>query len=253
VSERRKLPCSPGAAEAFGADPQQERLLDEVLEALWTEDERGSTRREDLARVIDADLTTTLEELIGELGQRRLVVERPDRTLAFTEPGRERARRIIRRHRLAERLVHDILAMPVQEMEANACEFEHLVAEGITESICTLLGHPAQCPHGRPIPEGRCCSEARRNIESVVVSVDQMATGEEARVAYVNTKSYPRLNKLTSFGISPGARVKLHQRSPAFVLECEQTQLALEAALARDIFVFRGGAGESGGPLQGGA
>lgn len=240
---RHEPPCPSGPEDGFGADPQQERLFDEVLEALWTEGERGSTQREDLARVIDADLPTGLEELIGALKARRLVQERADRALGFTESGRERARRIIRRHRLAERLVHDILAMPVQEMEANACEFEHLVAEGITESICTLLGHPAQCPHGRAIPEGRCCVEARRSIDSVVVSVEQMSTGEEARVAYVNTKSYPRLNKLTSFGISPGARVKLHQRSPAFVLECEQTQVALEAALARDIYVFRAGPG----------
>jgi DtxR family Mn-dependent transcriptional regulator len=129
--------------------------------------------------------------------------------------------------------------MPMPEIEANACEFEHLVAPGITESICTLLGHPAQCPHGRPIPEGPCCVEARHSIEAVVVSANQMHTGETARVAYVNTKIYSRLQKLSSFGFTPGVEVKLHQRAPAFVLECDETQLAIEEALAKDIYVLR--------------
>lgn len=214
----------------------QERPLEEVLEALWTEDEKGSTRREDLARVADIALT---EELIAELKTRGLIVENRDGSLQFTETGRGRARAIIRRHRLAERLVNDILGMPMPEVEVNACEFEHLVAPGITESICTLLGHPRQCPHGRPIPEGRCCIDARRSIEAVVVSANQMHTGETARVAYVNTRNYSRLHKLSSFGFTPGVRIKLQQRSPAFVLECDETQLAIEEALAQDIYVIR--------------
>ena len=214
----------------------QERPLEEVLEALWTEDEKGSTRREDLARVVDVALT---EELIEELKARGQIVENSDGSLQFTETGRSRARAIIRRHRLAERLVNDILGMPMPEVEVNACEFEHLVAPGITESICTLLGHPRQCPHGRPIPEGRCCIEAQRSIEAVVVSANQMHIGETARVAYVNTRNYSRLHKLSSFGFTPGVRIKLQQRSPAFVLECDETQLAIEEALAQDIYVLR--------------
>jgi DtxR family Mn-dependent transcriptional regulator len=66
-----------------------------------------------------------------------------------------------------------------------------------------------------------------------------MHTGETARVAYVNTKNHARLHKLSSFGFTPGVRVKLHQRSPAFVLECDETQLAIEEALAKDIYVLR--------------
>lgn len=212
------------------------RAMDELLEALWTEEEKGSTRREDLRRVIHVPLT---DELLDELKSGGLVEERADGSLVFTVPGRQRARDVIRRHRLAERLVHDILSLPMDEIEANACEYEHVVAPGITESICTLLGHPAQCPHGRPIPEGACCREARKSLESVLVPASEMYIGEVARIAYINTKNYSRLQKLTSFGISPGVRVKLHQRRPAFVLECEHTQLALEESLAREVFVFR--------------
>ncbi len=218
------------------SDRPPDRALEEVLEAIWMAKEQGGTRREDLSRYADVAIS---EELIDALKSRALVREAEDGSLRFTEQGEERARGIIRRHRLAERLVHDILAMPMSEIEANACEFEHLIAPGITESICTLLGHPAQCPHGRSIPEGRCCTEARKNVEPVVVSADRMHIGEQARVAYINTSIYARLQKLTSFGLSPGVEVKLHQRSPAFVLECEHTQIALEEALAKDIYVFR--------------
>jgi DtxR family Mn-dependent transcriptional regulator len=218
------------------SERQSDRTLEEVLEAIWMATEQGATRREDLSRFSDVAIS---EELIGALKSRALIEEAEAGLLRFTEQGEERARGIIRRHRLAERLVHDILAMPMSEIEANACEFEHLVAPGITESICTLLGHPAQCPHGRSIPEGHCCTEARKNVEPVVVSADQMHLGEQARVAYINTSIHARLQKLSSFGLSPGVEVKLHQRSPAFVLEFEQTQIALEEALAKDIYVFR--------------
>jgi DtxR family Mn-dependent transcriptional regulator len=218
------------------AERLHERAVEEVLEALWSAVETGATRREDLIRFVDIEVK---EELFRGLMDRDLIEEDKDGAFHFTEKGKARARGIIRRHRLAERLVHDILAMPMSEIEANACEFEHLVAPGITESICTLLGHPAECPHGRPIPEGACCAEARKSIEPVVVSADQMSTGEEARVAYIATRDYARLQKLTSFGISPGVTVRLHQRRPAFVLECEETQLALEEAVAREIYVLR--------------
>jgi Mn-dependent DtxR family transcriptional regulator len=77
-----------------------ERALEEVLEALWTENERGATRREDLSRVVDVSLT---EDLIDELKARALVEERGDGSLGFTGAGKERAQGIIRRHRLAER------------------------------------------------------------------------------------------------------------------------------------------------------
>jgi DtxR family Mn-dependent transcriptional regulator len=217
-------------------DPKEERELEEVLEALWTGFEKGEIRREEVLHNWGAE---NQDKAVAELTNRGLVNLDEDGSLRFTELGREKARGIIRRHRLAERLVHDILAMPMTEMEANACEFEHLVAPGITESICTLLGHPAQCPHGRPIPEGPCCVEARKSIEPIVVSVDRMHTGETARVAYINTKNYSRLQKLTSFGVSPGVKVKLHQRKPAFVLECDQTQVAIEEAVAEEIYVFR--------------
>jgi DtxR family Mn-dependent transcriptional regulator len=80
--------------------------------------------------------------------------------IAFTPKGEERARSVIRRHRLAERLFMDVLALRDEgSIEKNACTFEHILSAEVTDRICAFLGHPRTCPHGSPIPPGECCGE----------------------------------------------------------------------------------------------
>jgi Mn-dependent DtxR family transcriptional regulator len=76
----------------------------------------------------------------------------------LTPRGRQRAADIIRRHRLAERLFTDSLALDSEtEIEQQACKFEHILSPEATDKICTFLGHPKTCPHGAAIPRGQCC------------------------------------------------------------------------------------------------
>ena len=85
------------------------------------------------------------------IGEGSLIVE-------LTTRGRQRAADIIRRHRLAERLFTDSLAMDSEtEIEQQACKFEHILSAEATDKICAFLGHPETCPHGSPIPPGPCC------------------------------------------------------------------------------------------------
>ncbi|MFY9560182.1 MAG: ATP-binding cassette domain-containing protein [Terriglobales bacterium] len=87
----------------------------------------------------------------------------------LTTRGRQRAADIIRRHRLAERLFTDSLAMDSEtEIEQQACKFEHILSSEATDKICTFLGHPRTCPHGSPIPPGPCCG---RHTETSRTSV----------------------------------------------------------------------------------
>jgi energy-coupling factor transporter ATP-binding protein EcfA2 len=80
--------------------------------------------------------------------------------VALTPRGRQRAADIIRRHRLAERLFTDSLAMDSEtEIEQQACKFEHILSSEATDKICAFLGHPRTCPHGSPIPPGPCCGK----------------------------------------------------------------------------------------------
>ncbi|HWR98946.1 MAG TPA: metal-dependent transcriptional regulator [Candidatus Methanoperedens sp.] len=211
--------------------------LEEALEGIWSARERG---RERLAEIQGVTKVALVPELIAALTGQGLVRAEGERLL-LTEAGEEAARQVIRRHRLAERLLHDILHMAVEATEESACEFEHMLADQVTESICTLLGHPRECPHGSPIPEGRCCREARRSVESLVVPLTRLAAGEEAKVAYLSSASPSRLHKLMAFGIAPGMRVRVHQHYPTLVVQCEHTQLAMEEEIARDIHVWREG------------
>ena len=159
--------------------------------------------------------------------------------IALTDKGSDAAKQIIRRHRLAERLLTDVLGMALGDIEPGACEFEHVLAPELVDSICTLLGHPRECPHGGKIPEGECCRQAFTTVSSVVRPLADAQVGEEVKVAYVNTRSNSRMHKLSHFGIIPGARVSVHQRYPSFVIVCGSNQIALEEEIAREIYVWQ--------------
>ena len=215
------------------------RLADEIvelLEAIWTAEEEGSTSEERVSRRAMTEITP---DLLAEAETSRLLTRTPQGELRLTPEGRRTAEEVIRRHRLAERLVVDVLGMTIEESEADACEFEHLLARGVTEAICTLLGHPRFCPHQRPIPAGECCRRAGTQLNPLVTSLDRLNLGEEARVAYVSARDYPRIQKLSSLGILPGVPIRLHQKFPSFVVQCEETQIALEEEIARDVYVWR--------------
>jgi DtxR family Mn-dependent transcriptional regulator len=76
----------------------------------------------------------------------------------LTSAGSARARDVVRRHRLAERLFKDTFAIEDSEAHTQACKFEHIISPELDARICTFLGHPKTCPHGNPIPPGDCCN-----------------------------------------------------------------------------------------------
>jgi len=216
------------------------RRVDEVLEAVWTAVEAGEPT---VGRIRAAAVGGASDEVLSTMQTRGLITrsgEGEDGTIAFTENGRAIARRIIRGHRLAERLVCDVLAASIEEAEGAACEFEHTVSPELTDSICTLLGHPTVSPRGRPIPEGECCLQARSSVGPVIAPATTLDIGEEGHVAYVAHVTHAIGHQLASLGVAPGVPVRLHQRWPSFVLKCEETEVALEESIARCIFIRRG-------------
>jgi DtxR family Mn-dependent transcriptional regulator len=208
-----------------------ERVKEEYLEVLWHMKEDNDAS---LARFREELREEFRPELLGQLGEAGIVEVEGGR-IQLTASGREHTRKLIRSHRLAERLVHDVLGV---EYEKGACEFEHILNPDLVDSICTLLGHPRECPHGMPIPEGECCRQGRQAVESSVVALSELRVGEQARVAYVYASSDQQLHRLDNLLLRPGARVKLHQRSPSFVLECEGSLVAVDDRVASSIHVW---------------
>lgn len=208
---------------------------DEHLETLWHLQENNESDVESFRQHSSLPLDEGVLEKLRAEGYITLEGDR----ISLTEQGGAAAQQIIRRHRLAERLLTDVLGMDLGDIEPGACEFEHVLAPELVESICTLLGHPRECPHGGTIPEGECCRQAVKTVSSVVRALTEVNIGEEVKVAYVNTRSNSRMHKLSHFGIIPGAMVSLHQRYPSFVIVCGNNQIALEEAIAGEIYVWQ--------------
>jgi DtxR family Mn-dependent transcriptional regulator len=219
----------------FTSDKLPEQLA-EVLEALWTLEENGQGTVDDISREAATEVT---QEFLEALRQQDLINIEDGQRVRLAKAGRKLAEQIIRRHRLAERLICDALGAHVDDSEDAACEFEHVLAEGITNSICTLLGHPRYCPHGKPIPVGECCRRAQEELRPILLSCDQLDVGESATISYLCMTEHARMLKLSSLGMTPGNRLKLLQKWPSCVLQCDETEIALEEEVARNIYVRR--------------
>ncbi|MBS3817804.1 MAG: metal-dependent transcriptional regulator [Candidatus Thermoplasmatota archaeon] len=224
--------------------------IDEGLEILWTLEEEGKKDKESFERRFSESTGGKDHRKRFRHGYKKKVSEQVLNTLVekdfaevagdeikLTEKGRDKAREIVRRHRLAERLFRDLLDMGKEEIEKPACEFEHLLSEEVTDQICTLLGHPRECPHGLPIPKGECCTSGKKTVEPAIMPLSKAPTGEEVEVAYITTESHPRLHKLLSYDIGPGSKIKLHQKEPVYVIKSGETDIALEEEIIKDIFV----------------
>ncbi len=211
---------------------------DEVLEAVWVIMEREQPADAEAILARDRRGVVT-RELIDSLVVKGLLSEKNGK-YDFTKEGREKGEKIIRRHRLAERLLADVLSVKEDEyLESNACRFEHFLTPEVTDHICILLGHPTSCPHGNPIPPGECCKTARSQVESAVIPLSQLRSGDTGKVLYMTMKNHSRLDRLTSLGLFPGRQVKVHQREPSFVIFLDETQLALDKDIVKDIYVVR--------------
>ncbi|MBI5399650.1 metal-dependent transcriptional regulator [Candidatus Saganbacteria bacterium] len=209
--------------------------IDEILEIIWMKKEKG---KNDLCAIEDDIKRECRKNLIAEM-QTKDLLQIISGKVELTSSGEKEAASLIRRHRLAERLLLDVLETKNDQLEASACEFEHILSEEVTAAICTLLGHPKECPHGLAIPPGQCCEKSNAILESVVSTLDKVAIGETAVVAYILTRDHPRLHKLMSFGITPGVEIKMHQKFPSYVIQVEETQIALEKEVVRSIYVRR--------------
>lgn len=158
-----------------------------------------------------------------------------DHGIALRKEGMKEAEQTVRRHRLAERLMVDVLDLKKSMMEDSACRFEHLLHKDIEESICTLLGHPKFCPHGKPIPQGSCCRESSKMAGSIVSGIVDAEPGTKSKVAYLHTKDNKKLQKLMAMGILPGVTVQVLQKFPSYVLKIGHSQVAMDREMAEAI------------------
>jgi DtxR family Mn-dependent transcriptional regulator len=216
----------------------QPREIEELLETVFTEREHG---RHDavgvLARAGDHAGSRSPEEL-RELQSMGLVALKNGH-VELTSQGEERARGVVRRHRLAERLFRDLLELGERETESHACDLEHVLSPEATDSVCTLLGHPPTCPHGKAIPPGACCGAYHKTVRPLVTGLPAFDLGATGRIVFIAPKFHDRMDRLAALGVVPGSEIRLHQRAPSYVVEIGETTIALDPEIAGEIFVKR--------------
>lgn len=207
------------------------RDAEHVLELLWIRHrEKGSPP---YLKQLEASFT---EEAVQELAWQGYI-RQEDGEWRLTPKGEEAARAALRRRRLAERLLVDLLQTADHLLDDAACSIEHALHEGLEEAVCTLLGHPRFCPHGGEIPPGRCCEEARKAGIRLIVPLSEMKPGERGQIAYLQAADTAAMQKLMAMGVLPGESVKLLRRFPSFVFETHHTQYAVDNSIADCIYV----------------
>lgn len=210
---------------------------DEVLEEIWSAGEDGRKLTiAGLARTIHAGPSEGWGGVVQELLEEKLVLV-DGQHLSLTADGEVRAKELVRRHRLAEILFNQVFELPMATTEQQACTIEHILTEQVTDAVCSFLGHPPVCPHGRAIPRGRCCSTLSRQVAPLITRLLDLQPGERGRVVLVAPRHQDRFEQMADLGVIPGAVLTVRQRKPSMVIMVDNTLLALEDDLASGIYV----------------
>jgi DtxR family Mn-dependent transcriptional regulator len=216
-------------------DGVDEDRIDELLELIWTLREEGVS---DLDHLLETTQDVEARSIIRKMIKDDLF-EIDGKRMMLKERGEEKAREIVRRHRLTERLLYETFEMSEEEVEEEACKLEHILSPGVTESVCTFLGHPPTCIHGKPIPRGECCAKFKKEMKPLVIPLEELGLGEEGRIVFIAPKSHQRLDRLSTLGIVPGSILRMHQKNPSYVLQIGETTLALDRDIVKNIYVKR--------------
>lgn len=146
-------------------------------------------------------------EMLRRLDHQGYVTGAGDEGLQLTPAGHAKATKVVRRLRLAERLLTDVLKLDLPKVYDEACKMEHVISDEVEARLAAVLGHPATCPHGLPIP-----GEAGRLVPAA--SLLELVPGRSARVAAVPEEDSAMVAYLSGLGLVPSAHVAVEDIAP---------------------------------------
>ncbi|WP_314506071.1 metal-dependent transcriptional regulator [uncultured Microbacterium sp.] len=155
----------------------------------------------------------TVSQTVGRMERDGLVVVSDDRTLELTDAGRGKAVDVMRKHRLAERLLSDVIGLDWAYVHEEACRWEHVMSEQVERRLVELLGHPTESPYGNPIPGlAQLGDVPAKQFEQGVVGLvrrlneaGEPITGTVRRLAEPVQVDPELLQQLKAAGVMPGA------------------------------------------------
>jgi DtxR family Mn-dependent transcriptional regulator len=175
----------------------------------------------------------SVSEGVSRLEEQGLLVLTEDRTVALTDRGREWASSVMRKHRLAERLLADVIGLDPAFIHEEACRWEHVISDRVEERIAELLGNPTTSPYGNPIPGSGVNGPAAIALDvfeggrATVHSFSEQLQGESEIVA-----------ALFAAGVRAGTVVEVERQGEGTVLRGSDGAVVLDATHARLVFVL---------------
>ncbi len=176
-----------------------------------------------------------VSEGVARLEQLGLAQLGSDRTIGLTPDGRERAEHVMRKHRLAERLLHDVLGLEHEHVHEEACRWEHVISDRVEEKLLEFLGNPTTSPYGNPIPGSDAAA-------GEVVSLDR-TDADTVTIRYLSEHLQGELEvmqQLDAHGMRSGSVVGVRRGPNGVTLSLDDAEVELLDDEARLVFVTTG-------------
>lgn len=187
----------------------------------------------------------TVSQTVARMERDNLVVVRPDRSLEMTQEGRRLATAVMRKHRLAERLLTDILGLDIHQVHDEACRWEHVMSEAVEQRVVAVLSDASRSPFGNPIPglEGLGVHGALHDTEFGIRAVD-LAEGRpvEARIVQLNEilqVDSAQFAELHDAGITVGSTVTVINDNGSVRISSGNREVEINSELAHAIRIER--------------
>jgi DtxR family transcriptional regulator, Mn-dependent transcriptional regulator len=221
-----------------GATPPLSGPVEDYLKAIYDLERVGApASTNDIADRL-AISPASVSGMMRRLAEQRLITHEPYRGVRLTGAGRKAALRTLRRHRILECYLTEVLGYEWDGVHSEAERLEHAASDQLIERMAAALGDPTQDPHGAPIPtrDGRVEEARLRTLAAA-------AAGDRVRVRRVQDEDAERLRYLAELGIRPGALLRILDRAPydgpitLWVGESAGTTRAIGVGLAAEVFV----------------
>jgi DtxR family Mn-dependent transcriptional regulator len=208
---------------------------EEYLEVTYKlQEKKGIARTSDIAKELQVSLGS-VTNTIESLEQKGLVKHYPYKGVKLTQKGRKYALDVIRKHRLAERLMTDFLNMKWSEVHESACQLEHALSKKMLRAIEKKLGYPKNCPHGNPIP-----SRTYRISNEKLITLTKLQPNKKAVIIQILEEKAETLRKLEKMKIFPGTIIKVEEKTGVnapIKLKVQETSYLLDFQIASVILV----------------
>jgi DtxR family Mn-dependent transcriptional regulator len=207
----------------------------------------------DIAKTLNI-APASVTEMLKKLAEKKYIQYSPYHGITLTESGKKIAQKTLRKHRLLERFLSDVLKIDKVKVHSQACEMEHALSDDAEESLCRFLKHPESCPDdGKIIPPcdlqigscAECIQLHKQGLEEVgkrkenLVSLSELKEGQSGKISFIRG-GHTVLQRLLDMGLTPGTKITLIKTAPfegPIEILVRSSKLAIGRGIASKVFI----------------